>query len=78
MATNDGKKKGLSKEYKGITKLNGGPGGWRCSCCNPYNCEPRKMKRKARRLVRRKMKQNTPTSEAEDFPTDEVEDFPEK
>jgi len=49
---------GLKKDYKGINKLKGGPGGWHCPCCNPYHCHPRNMKRKASRLARRKRKQN--------------------
>ena len=44
---------GLSKDYRGIAKLNGGPGGWRCPCCNPYRCAPCRMKAKAHRLARR-------------------------
>lgn len=44
---------GLSKDYRSISKLQGGPGGWHCVCCNPCRCHPRKMKRTARRLTRR-------------------------
>lgn len=44
---------GLSKDYRSIAKLHGGPGGWYCACCNPYRCHPRKMKRAARRMTRR-------------------------
>lgn len=40
--------------YRKDDKLRGGPGGWGCSCCNPYNCNPRNMKSLARRLARRK------------------------
>lgn len=47
----------LKRDYLGIVKLDGGYGGWSCPCCNPYGCSPRKMKRKARRFVRRKHKQ---------------------
>ena len=47
----------LKHDYLDTPKLNGGPGGWRCKCCNPYNCNPRLMKAKARRLVRRASKQ---------------------
>ena len=44
----------LKHDYFGKSlKLDGGPGGWRCSCCNRYGCSPRKMKARARRLVRR-------------------------
>lgn len=31
-------------------------GGWRCPCCNDYRCCPRKMKKLARRRVRRTTK----------------------
>lgn len=48
---------GLSKDYRSIAKLRGGPGGWYCVCCNPYRCHPRKMKRMARRLARRTSRQ---------------------
>ena len=47
-------KESLGKSYRRDDKLNSGPGGWGCSCCNPYNCHPRNMKHLARRLVRRK------------------------
>lgn len=47
----------LKKDYLDTPKLNGGPGGWRCACCNPYGCNPRLMKAKARRLIRRANKQ---------------------
>lgn len=30
--------------------------GWKC--CNPFNCDPRKMKHLARRIVRRKMRRD--------------------
>lgn len=43
----------LKKDYKGKSKLEDGHGGWRCPCCNPYGCSPRKMKHKARRRMRR-------------------------
>ena len=43
----------LKKTYLGIKKLDKGPGGWHCSCCNPYRCSVRKMKARARRLTRR-------------------------
>lgn len=49
----------LRKDYKGIAKLNAGPGGWHCNCCNPFGCNPRKMKPLARRHVRRVFKQMT-------------------
>lgn len=38
-------------------KLRGGPGGWHCPCCNKYQTSARRMKTKARRLVRRKQRQ---------------------
>lgn len=47
---------GLKKDYIGVAKLQEGPGGWKCRCCNPYGCSPRKMKAKARRRVRRTSK----------------------
>lgn len=50
-------KRTLKRNYRGVKKLSGGPGGWHCPCCNPYDCAPRNMKRKARRLVRRTSKQ---------------------
>ena len=43
----------LKKDYHKHNKLNGGPGGWHCPCCNNYGSSPRKMKPLARRLVRR-------------------------
>jgi hypothetical protein len=43
----------LKKTYRSHKKLNAGPGGWGCPCCNPYRCHPRRMKSKARRFVRR-------------------------
>ena len=46
----------LAKEYFGKGKLQAGPGGWGCPCCNPYGCHPRNMKHLARRHVRRKSK----------------------
>lgn len=51
---------GLKKDYKSKGKLNGGPGGWRCPCCNPYHTSPRKMKAKARRRLRRTTKGEVP------------------
>ena len=42
----------LAKDYKGIPKVDSGYGGWRCPCCNPFSTEPRKMKVKARRIMR--------------------------
>lgn len=33
-----------------------GPGGIKCTCCNPYNCHPRKSKPMERKMIRRKMK----------------------
>ncbi len=48
----------MRSETIGIKKLNGGPGGWRCPCCNPMGCSPRKMKAKARRMTRHINKQN--------------------
>ena len=46
------------KEYtEASEKLHGGPGGWYCPCCNPFHCNPRNMKAKARRIVRRVNKQ---------------------
>lgn len=47
----------MKKSYLGHKKLNGGPGGWSCPCCNNYGCSPRHMKARARRLVRRVTKQ---------------------
>lgn len=44
------------REYNKFGKLN--TRSWHCPCCNPYGCSVRKMKRKARRFVRRKEKQN--------------------
>ena len=42
----------LARDYRGIVKLDGGYGGWRCPCCNPFSAETRKMKTKARRIMR--------------------------
>lgn len=42
----------LAKDYRGINKIETGYGGWRCPCCNPFSTEPRKMKVKARRIMR--------------------------
>ena len=42
-----------NRDYRDHKKLQAGPGGWHCSCCNPYRTEPRRMKPLARRLVRR-------------------------
>lgn len=47
----------LKKNYRSSKKLNGGPGGWDCPCCNNYGCLARHMKARARRLVRRVAKQ---------------------
>jgi hypothetical protein len=47
----------MKKCYLEISSLRAGPGGWRCPCCNPYNTSPRRMKRKARRHVRRNNRQ---------------------
>lgn len=46
---------GLKRDYtkSSVGKLDGGPGGWKCGCCNPYHCHPRNMKALARRRVRR-------------------------
>lgn len=46
----------LKKDYRNVAKLRDGPGGWYCTCCNPFNCSPRKMKIKARRIYRHVMK----------------------
>lgn len=47
----------LKKDYHGHSKTIDGFGGWKCVCCNPFHCSPRKMKPLARRLVRRVNKQ---------------------
>jgi hypothetical protein len=49
---------GLKKDYLGFPKLNAGPGGWHCPCCNAYGCCARKMKDRAHRLFRRVAKLN--------------------
>ena len=41
----------LAKDYR-CKKMNAGPGGWGCPCCNPFNKGPRRMKVLARRYVR--------------------------
>jgi hypothetical protein len=46
----------LKRDYITHKKLDGGPGGWHCPCCNKYGTN-RKIKPKARRLVRRVNKQ---------------------
>lgn len=46
----------LKKDYIGTKKLCAGPAGWRCPCCNPFGCAPRRMKARARRMVRRAAK----------------------
>lgn len=43
--------------YKGVKKLNHGPGGIGCPCCNTFGCCPQKMKPRSRRLARRVKKQ---------------------
>ena len=43
----------LKKDYKHISD---GVGGWKCTCCNPYNVHPRNMKHLVRRRVRRTTK----------------------
>lgn len=55
----------LKRDYIRTTtgKMTSGPGGWHCPCCNPYSCEVRKMKRKARRRIRRTAKQKFITGE---------------
>lgn len=48
----------IKSEYKEMRKLqHKGPGGLKCSCCNPYGESPRFMKPKSRRLTRRVKKQ---------------------
>lgn len=49
----------LKNQYRkaGCGKLGSGPGGWRCRCCNPFGCSPRRMKPLARRTLRRVEKQ---------------------
>ena len=42
----------LKKDYLGITKLGESYGGWDCPCCNPFRMSPRKMKARARRMMR--------------------------
>lgn len=46
----------LKKDYLSEPKLDGGPGGWHCPCCNKYRTCARKMKPLARRRVRRNFK----------------------
>jgi len=41
------------KTYSCIKTLNGGPGGIRCKCCNPYKVKARRMKAVSRRMARR-------------------------
>lgn len=36
--------------------LKSGPGGFKCRCCTPFRCCPRKAKPKVRRHMRRKAK----------------------
>lgn len=47
----------LNAVYRPVAKLNAGPGGWKCPCCNPYRRPARRMKALAHRIVRRKGKQ---------------------
>ena len=51
--------KSLKRDYRYPSghKLTDGYGSWHCPCCNPFGCSPRKMKKKARRIVRRMVKQ---------------------
>ncbi len=42
----------LKNSYLNHSKLNGGPAGWYCPCCNKYGCHPSYMKFLARRLIR--------------------------
>jgi hypothetical protein len=47
----------LKRDYKGLGKMDSGPGGWHCPCCNSYGTSARKMKPLARRRLRRVSKQ---------------------
>jgi hypothetical protein len=57
----------MRNEVIGIAKLRGGPGGWKCPCCNPMNCSPRNMKHLARRMVRHITKQRMAKDIQEDL-----------
>lgn len=48
----------LKKDYikAKCSKVSDNYGGWHCPCCNPYGCSVRKMKKLARRRVRRTTK----------------------
>lgn len=58
---------GLARDYRHNKKLQGGPGGWYCSCCNPFRCSPRRMKPLARRLARRTTKHRLETEVRKDI-----------
>lgn len=48
----------LKKDYLGINKVQDGYAGWKCPCCNPFGMSPRKMKPRARRIMRHVSKRN--------------------
>lgn len=54
------------KEYTENAKLNAGPGGWKCPCCNPYGVPTRKMRKLAHRRIRR-TKKNLLKKELDEF-----------
>jgi len=47
-----------NKFYQQFSKIKVGIGGLYCNCCNPYRCNPRKIKMKMRRHARRVLKMN--------------------
>lgn len=47
----------IQNEWKRLRK-SGGPGGYKCPCCNYWNCHPRKSKPLERRSIRRRLKQS--------------------
>lgn len=61
------KGKTLKSQYRKpyLAKLADGAGGWHCPCCNKYRCSANKMKKRARRMVRRVERQNLNKEDAE-------------
>jgi hypothetical protein len=46
----------LAKDYHGKGKIQPGPGGFKCSCCNQYHDEKEKTRRANRRIEKQKLR----------------------
>lgn len=46
----------LAKDYHGKSKIQPGPGGFKCSCCNQYHDEKEKTRRANRRIEKQKLR----------------------